>query len=223
MQVEQSASPSPQSASKRRAAYALAAGAAAGAVGVGVNEADAAIKYSGIYNISITPGFFQPLDLDDAGATPDINLSNTANAFGTGFNYQSAFVPNIGGRLVGFNSGFNYVTALTAGSMIDVTTVSPTIFSGSMAFGPQNPNAQFNTASDAFIGLYFPDGPNFHYGWIRVGVNNAAGTFLIKDWAYEDQPGVGIRAGQIPEPGALGLLACGALGVAALRRRRAAA
>jgi hypothetical protein len=68
--------------------------------------------------------------------------------------------------------------------------------------------------------LAFPIGGVNHYGWVRVDINNAAGTFVVRDWAYEDSPGVGIPAGAIPEPGTLGMLAAGAVGVAALRRRR---
>ena len=93
-----------------------------------------------------------------------------------------------------------------------------------MAFGASNPNAQFNNVTDAFVGLSFPAGGNTYYGWVRVDVDNAAGSFVVKDWAYESNAGQGIvtGAGIVPEPGALGLLAAGATGLAAMRRRRAA-
>ena len=213
MQLDQAAS---SSALKRRAAYALAAGATA----VGATGADAAVIYSGVQNISIASGNSQSLNLDSDGFN-DLLLKNYV--FGSG-PYQGATVSFSPGKLVGFTNGLSYASALTAGSPIDVTTAGPSFF-GSMAFGAANPNAQFNNVTDAFLGLSFPSGPNTHYGWVRVDVNNAAGTFLIKDWAYESTPGVGIAAGAgiVPEPATLGLLACGAVGIAAIRRQKAAA
>ena len=59
-----------------------------------------------------------------------------------------------------------------------------------------------------------------------MSINNSAGTFVINDWAYNNVSGGAINAGDgipIPEPGTLGLLAAGARGVAALRRKNRAA
>ena len=83
--------------------------------------------------------------------------------------------------------------ALSSGATIDSTTVGPS-FTGSMAYGANNPNAQFNSVSGAFVGLSFPNGPDTFYGWVRVDVDNAAGRFTIADWAYEDVAGTGITA-----------------------------
>lgn len=196
---------------KRRVAYSLAAGAAAG---VAANGAEAAISYSGPQNIAVGSGFSQNIDLN-GDAFQDINLQNF-NFFGGP--YQGAGAVFAPGKLVGFTSGFAYVSALAAGAVIDSSTAN--IAGGSMAYGASNPNAQFNNVTDAYVGLGFPAGANFYYGWVRVDVNNAAKTLLIKDWAYETQSNVGISAGAVPEPGALGLLAAGAAGVVALRRRR---
>ena len=217
MQVEHSASPSSQPSLKRRAAYTLAAGAAAS---MGAAEADAAVVYSGAQNISIASGNSQNLNLD-GDAFNDVLLKNYN--FGGGA-YQGATVSFAPGKLVGFSNGLSYVSALAAGATIDSSTAGPSFF-GSMAYGAINPNAQFNNVADAYVGLSFPAGGNTYYGWIRVDMNNAAKTFLVKDWAYESEPGVGIKAGAgvVPEPATLGLLACGAAGVAALRRKRTAA
>jgi hypothetical protein len=216
MQVDQAASSSAPSALKRRAAYALAAGAAA----VGATDADAAVVYSGPQNISILSGNSQTINLDGDGFN-DLLLKNYV--FGAGA-YQGATVSFSPGKLVGFTSGISYASALTAGSPINIGTLGPSFF-GSMAYGAVNPNAQFNNVTNAFLGLSFPSGPNTYYGWVRVDVNNAAKTFVVKDWAYESTPGVGIAAGAglVPEPATLGLLACGAAGIAAIRRQKAAA
>ncbi|MBA4107595.1 MAG: hypothetical protein C0485_17805 [Pirellula sp.] len=202
---------------KRRAAYVLAAGAVAA---VPAGESDGAVVYSGAQNIAIGSGFSQNVDLN-GDAQNDILLKNFN--FGGG-PYQGATVNFAPGKVVGFNNGLAYVSALSAGALIDGMTAGPGFF-GSMAYGAANPNAQFNNVTDAYVGLTFPSGANTYYGWIRVDVNNAAKTFLIKDWAYESQSGVGIKAGDglVPEPATLGLLACGAAGIAAMRRRRVAA
>ncbi|MEM8944003.1 MAG: PEP-CTERM sorting domain-containing protein [Planctomycetota bacterium] len=197
---------------KRGAAYSLAAGVATGAM---ATEADAVIQYSGIYNINLYQGNSLNLDLDAGGATGDVMLKNYVNFGG---NYQGLTVNYFPGQVVGFNNGLAYVSALSEGDPIDASTVGPSFF-GSMAYGATNPNAEFNSVTDAYIGLSFPINSVTHFGWIRVDIDNAAGTFLIKDWAYEDAAGVGIPAGAIPEPGTLGLLAAGACGLAAMRRR----
>jgi hypothetical protein len=200
----------------RRVAYSLAAGAAAGMAGT----ADAAISYSGSQNINI--GQFGSLNLFiDGDAFTDIKLKN----YVFGGNYQGATVLGAPGQLVLSNASFPYyVTSLTSGDLIDSSAVGPTFY-GSLGYA-NNPSSEFDNASGAFIGLSFPIGGNapqfLHFGWVRVTIDNAAGTFVVNDWAYNTVAGEPIRAGQIPEPTSLGMLAAGAAGVAALRRRRAA-
>lgn len=198
---------------KKGAAYSLAAGAAT----TMASDADAALNYSGEQNISINQ--FSALDLDlNLDAQGDVLLKNYV--FGT--NYQGATVNYFPGSLVTFTTGLTYVSALSFGDTIDAGTVGS--FFGSMAYSA-NPDSQFDSVTDAYIGLSFPAGPDTYYGWIRVDVNNAAGTFVVKDWAYQDISGKGITAGAapVPEPGTLGLLAAGSLGLAAMRRRKKAA
>lgn len=219
----------------RRLAYSLAAGAAAC---VASSEANATVVYSGLQNITIGPGFSQDVNID-GDAYNDIKLKNYV--FGSG-PYQGATVSFAPGKLVGFNAGpggYAYAKALSAFDTIDSSTLGPSFF-GSLAYGAANPNAQFNNVENAFIGLSFPSGSDTYFGWVRVAINNAAGTFVIKDWAFNDLSaaaatsdqqavlGPGIQAGDtgdgfVPEPGSLGLLAAGAAGLVALRRRRAAA
>jgi hypothetical protein len=198
-----------------RAAYSLAAGAAAASTAA---STDAAVVYSGSQNISIAQFASQNLNLD-GDAYGDVKLKNYILGGG---NYQGATVNFFPGKLVGFTSGsLAYASALGAGVLVDSMSAGPTFY-GSMAYGGVNPNAQFNNVSGAFLGLGFPIGAGTHYGWVRVDVNNAAGTFVIKDWAYESQAGVGILTGAVPEPTTLGMLAAGAAGLATLRKRRAA-
>ena len=72
-----------------------------------------------------------------------------------------------------------------------------------------------------YVGVAFQTtfGGDAHYGWIEV-TSVSSTEIVINQWAYEDQPGVGIAAGagRVPEPSTAVLL--GVLGVGALSRRR---
>jgi hypothetical protein len=199
----------------RKVAYSAAAAAT---VVAGAGEAEAVLVYSGVQDISVNLGFSQSINLD-GDAFNDIQLRNSVYFGG---NYQGATVLFGPGKIVGFTSGNAYVSALSAGAAIDSSSVGPTFF-GSLAYGANNPNAQFNSAANTFIGLSFPSGGDTLYGWVRVSIDNAAGSFVIHDWAYTDSPD-GILAGQtvaaIPEAATLGFFAAGAIGLTAMRRRR---
>jgi hypothetical protein len=193
-----------------RNSYALAAGAAAAAAAA---AADASIVYSGTQNISISQ--FSSLNLNlDGDAYGDVLLKNYV--FGGG-NYQGASVNFYPGKLVTFSNSLTYVSALSAGFAINSASVGS--FFGSMAYGSTNPGAQFNNANGAYLGLSFVSGANLYYGWVRVSINNATGSFVVNDWAYENS-GAGILAGAVPAPGALGLLALGPAGLGILRGRK---
>jgi len=77
----------------------------------------------------------------------------------------------------------------------------------------------FTLDETGYVGFGFGSGTNFNYGWIEFTVF-AEGPFTfmtMTGWAYNDEVNGSITVGQIPAPGALGLLAIG--GLAARRRR----
>jgi len=50
-------------------------------------------------------------------------------------------------------------------------------------------------ASDKYMGLRIKINNNWHYGWIRFTVFSDSSGFIIKDYAYESTPNLGITAG----------------------------
>jgi hypothetical protein len=76
-----------------------------------------------------------------------------------------------------------------------------------------------------YLGFEFHSNGGTHFGWAHIsvtdgGVGAISGT--ISEFAYDTVPGQSIEAGQTatPEPGTLGLLALGSLGLAFWRRKK---
>lgn len=197
-----------KNSAKKRAAYALAAGAVvAGAV---TEKANGEIIYSGIQDITINPGgaLFLFINIDNPGEVHvDAVLKNYSFPLGPyqGFANRNNLPTLQYGRVVSFTAGpYNkvYASALGPGDVVDATTTNQPFDVAVMAYGANNPNAQFNDITNGFIGLSFAIGPAgssvLHYGWIRVDVKNATNTFIVRDWGYESVAGEGIT---IPQPG----------------------
>jgi hypothetical protein len=76
-----------------------------------------------------------------------------------------------------------------------------------------------------FVGLWWDiPGGSPHFGWARITVDGGQFSLTLHDYAYEGEAGTGIPAGAglVPEPATLGMLALGAAGLAAWRKKRAA-
>ena len=86
------------------------------------------------------------------------------------------------------------------------------------------PNSAFAAGAEGFVGFTFDTGGGAQYGWARITFDPGnTNTFTVNEFAYTTDPDHQIAAGQtegIPEPTSLGLLALGAVGVLANRRRR---
>ena len=89
-----------------------------------------------------------------------------------------------------------------------------------LSFINGNADGEFDE-SGGYIGLVLPG--SSYYGWLHmlsmsdIGLSTQSVTF--DGWAYEDEVGVPIRAGDIPEPSILLLCSMGGL-IAWVRRRR---
>jgi hypothetical protein len=83
----------------------------------------------------------------------------------------------------------------------------------------------WSPGTDAFLGFYFQGTNGPQAGWAEVTTGAADASFEVLSYAYQDQANTPILAGQTaatPEPGTMALIALGAAGLFALRRRRAA-
>jgi hypothetical protein len=82
----------------------------------------------------------------------------------------------------------------------------------------------WNNVSDRFLGLRFPVGSDmWYYGWARLSVSVDPDAYYeahLTGYAYESDLNTPIHVPGVPEPGTLGLLAGGILGLAVWRRRK---
>jgi hypothetical protein len=221
---------------KRLATYTAAATAAA-ATAVPDNEVHADVVYNDItdvilYESTPGPGIVGGFDLDNDGT---IDLEFGMQQFSSGYGAVFAapgegFTDSLGAtnnRIAGTAMGsYFYAQNVAFGTTIDSTLPSLSSLAapavGSLAYGIASscPNCEFSAPTTGFVGVRFDSGGDMMYGWVRVHVDDGSlNTLTVMDYAYNDAGG-SIQAGQVPEPGCLGLLALGGVGLVSWRRRR---
>lgn len=181
---------------------------------------------------------FFPYDLNSDG-TNDLRLRVRSEVTGVGTVASLAMVVaaaetgsavGVIGTTVG---NYPYAGRLAAGALIDgsagfLVVTQAAGNAASMAFGPGYANSQwaFAGSNSGYLGVRFNIGTAEHFAWMRLTVEPQTSAnpraITVHEWAYETVPGVGIEAGAVPEPSALGLLALGSVGLAARRRRKVA-
>ena len=147
-----------------------------------------------------------------------ISLTDTGN---TRFVFQS--INDFGGVDIVPLDGSVYLSSdLSQGGLLWMTNPSPVGFS--LVRTSINDGGVFDPGPfeglTAFLGFEFERLGQTHYGYAEVTGINGDGL-IISALAWESEPGVGIRAGAIPEPSTFALLAVGFLGVLGRRKRQA--
>ncbi len=123
-----------------------------------------------------------------------------------------------GGEIAGFTAG----SSLYARNLAFSAEVKSQNFQsyGIMAFIAGFANSEFKEPGLGYVGFKFDKDGGTHFGWISVNMDGVSrNAFTVLGVAYNDVAGEGILAG-VPEPGSLGLLATGAVGMLLWRRAR---
>ncbi len=122
------------------------------------------------------------------------------------------------GEIAGFTAGSSlYARNLAFGAEVKSQNFQSY---GVMAFIAGFANSEFKQPGIGYVGFKFDKDGGTHFGWISVDMDGVSGNaFTILGVAYNDVAGDGILAG-VPEPGSLGLLATGAVGMLLWRRAR---
>lgn len=146
-----------------------------------------------------------------------VNLSSYSTNGGAFLNvgYGAAFI----GSAVGSRQ---YVSNLAPGFLVSGGGFLGSIgVAGTLAYSAYNSGANFVNAGSGYIGFRFNDANDVQqHGWIRVTMDGAPlNSLTVEEFAFTTM-GEAISIGQVPEPGSLGLLALGALGLMCTRSRK---
>lgn len=140
-------------------------------------------------------------------------LGNGGPAFiaNTGIEATGPFGP-IGGR---------YASKLAAGTLVETQNFTRPANDDSVAYlrTPTVSESPWALGDTGYLGLQVSISGVTHYGWAQIAMGLDSSVTIL-DFAYNDAENGSILAGQIPEPHGALLLALGASGVAAMRRRR---
>jgi hypothetical protein len=131
------------------------------------------------------------------------------HAYGNGYSSIGLAVQPLGSSNISngimTDNGDHYALALSAGEAINNTGnfnsstngVTMNVQSGDICAGA------WCDATDKFIGFQFKIAGVIHYGWARMDANADFnnGSWVLKDYAYESEAGVGIVAGAVMSVG----------------------
>jgi len=217
----------------------LAYGAAATASALAcASSAEAEIHYSGIIDHDFANGpFAGPLD---PGVTLDLNVGTGTWVGGGSFSFGAINIRGPShstlGAFVGYAGLFAYfwLSELPRGAFLPAQGFGNSCrwsssCSCQVCYGAQFGSEAFRDPGTGFVGFVFNHGGGIQYGWARVKTSGPPNYhFRLVDYAWGD-PGDRIKTGQkssagtmvdaVTESGSVGLLALGAAGLVAWRKR----
>ena len=217
--------------------------AAAGAAGVGVlltgQSAQADIVVTTAHSF-VNPSTTISLDLNHDGIA-DFQLGQSLGTFFSPTMVIKGLEP--GDAVQGFVSFYDFIPHTVASRLSPGASIgSAAVFKKKAILGEAR--CCFATyyygpwahGGNGFLGLRFTIGGQVHYGWIELNVHDFYQTRddygeLVVSYAYDTVANQGIFAGEgfrganllsdaAPEPGTLGLLALGSLGLGFWQRKR---
>lgn len=165
----------------------------------------------------------------DPPNTPLVNIDNSTEVDDDGNpapQHELAFITTSSNRNIQIRPTYTGTTLTSAGTyyargFTEGVLIGPGANStGGADVAATGGGYNFFNGDNLYVGVSFEIAGQLHYGYVGFQVVSTAPLRgIIRDYAYESTPGVGIVAGAVPEPGSLGLLAAGA-GAFAFRRKR---
>jgi hypothetical protein len=178
------------------------------------------IWYSGIRDeerVTVYSGEF-PFDMNSDGIN-DFRFDHWQNTLGVTMLGDNLLLSDVTGWSIPFYEGTEIGETPPSGMLWSDGYFS--FYSRQQILGGEYATTGYWQGIDhGMFGVNFDIDGESHYGWVRLstGMDDQYSSYILHDWAYETQPGIGITAGTVPEPSTWALFVIG--GVCLLGRFR---